>query len=71
MLNKAGYPAVGVPFGFVPNEPDPPLPEGFDAQPMPYGVAFVGAACSEARLLALAYAFEQLTEARVPPPQFP
>lgn len=71
MLNKAGYPAVGVPFGFVPNEPDPPLPDGFGAQPLPFGVSFVGTACSEARLIGLAYAFEKRTNARVPPPQFP
>jgi amidase len=71
MLNKAGYPAVGVPFGFVPNALDPPAPECFDPEPLPFGVSFVGTACSEARFLSLAYAFEQLTEARVAPPEFP
>ncbi|MCB9903943.1 MAG: amidase [Planctomycetes bacterium] len=71
MLNKAGYPAVGVPFGFVPNDVAPPLPDGFDPKPLPYGVSFVGTACSEARLLGLAYAFEQLTRSRVAPPEFP
>lgn len=71
MLNKAGYPAVGVPFGFVPNVLDPPAPDGFDPKPLPFGVSFVGTACSEARLIGLAYAFEQLTRARVAPPEFP
>jgi len=28
-------------------------------------------ACSEPRLIGLAYAFEQATKKRVPPPQFP
>jgi amidase len=43
----------------VPNAPTPPLPEGFDAKPSPYGVSFTGMACSEPRLIELAYAFEQ------------
>lgn len=71
LLDKAGYPAVGVPFGFVPNACGAELPADFDPQPLPFGVTFVGAACSEARLLALAYAFEQLTRARRAPPGFP
>jgi amidase len=68
---KAGYPTVMVPMGFVPNAPTPPFPEGFDARPSPFGVSFTGTACSEPRLLALAYAFEQATRKRVPPPGFP
>ena len=68
---KPGYPTVIVPFGVVPNQPRPPLPEGFDARPTPYGVSFTGIACSEPRLIELAYAFEQATQRRVPPPQFP
>jgi len=68
---KAGYPTVMVPMGFFPNEPTPPFPEGFDARPSPFGVSFSGLACSEPRLLALAYAFEQATKRRVPPPLFP
>ena len=63
----AGYPTVIVPFGTVPNAPTPALPEGFDARPSPYGVSFTGTACSEPRLVALAYAFEQATKRRVPP----
>ncbi|HEY2907125.1 MAG TPA: amidase family protein [Vicinamibacterales bacterium] len=68
---RPGYPTVLVPFAFVPNDPKPPFPEGFDAKPEPYGVSFTGMACSEPRLLALAYAFEQATKRRVPPPGAP
>jgi amidase len=65
---KPGYPTVIVPFGRVPNAPRPPFPAGFDAQPVPYGVSFTGTACSEPRLIELAYAFEQATRRRVAPP---
>jgi len=34
---------------------------------LPVGISFTGPAWSEARLLALAYAFEQAKPARVPP----
>ena len=64
---KAGYPTVIVPFGQIPN-PTGPLPDGFNARPSPFGVAFTGGACSEPRLIALAYAFEQATKRRLPPP---
>jgi amidase len=67
---RPGYPTVIVPFALVPNAPDPPFPEGFAARPAPFGVSFTGRACSEPRLLALAYAFEQATRRRVPPPGF-
>ncbi|MGM0668286.1 MAG: amidase family protein [Gemmatimonadota bacterium] len=65
---KPGYPTVIVPFGFVPNRYGPDFPEGFQPRPQPYGVGFTGGACSEPRLLELAYAFEQATNRRVPPP---
>jgi amidase len=64
---KPGYPTIVVPFGRVPNAPTPALPAGFDAKAAPYGVSFSGLACSEPRLIALAYAFEQATKRRVPP----
>ncbi len=64
---KPGYPTVIVPFATVPNAPTPPFPAGFDAKPQPFGVSFTGMACSEPRLIELAYAFEQLTKKRVPP----
>jgi amidase len=65
---KPGYPTVIVPFATVPNAPaNAPFPEGFNAKPGPYGVSFTGVACSEPRLIELAYAFEQATKKRVPP----
>ena len=83
---KPGYPTVIVPFGLVPNAPgsgtgrgggpaggpnNTPFPDGFNAKPEPYGVSFSGMACSEPKLIELAYAFEQATKKRMPPPQFP
>jgi len=71
---KPGYPTVIVPFGLVPNAPPPPappFPEGFAAKPTPFGVGFTGLACSEPRLIEIAYAFEQATKRRVPPPSAP
>ncbi len=69
---KPGYPTVIVPFAFVENRPfGPPFPEGFVAKPQPMGVSFTGGACSEPKLLQLAYAFEQATKRRVPPPGMP
>ena len=68
---RPGYPTVIVPLGLLPNAPTPPFPEGFAARPAPYGVSFTGLSCSEPRLLALAYAFEQATKRRVPPPAAP
>ena len=66
---RVGYPTVIVPFGMVPNAPaTSPFPQGFDARPAPYGVSFAGRACSEARLIELAYAFERATKRRVAPP---
>jgi amidase len=49
----AGYPSISVPAGYV-----------FG---LPVGVTFLGRAFSEARLVALAYAFEQATHARQAP----
>jgi amidase len=69
---RPGYPTVIVPFAFVPNAPqNAPFPPGFDAKPGPAGVSFTGMACSEPRLLELAYAFEQATKKRVAPAMFP
>jgi amidase len=68
---KPGYPTVIVPFALVPNSPTPPFPAGFDAKPGPMGVSFTGMACSEPRLIELAYSFEQATKKRVAPPSVP
>ena len=64
---KAGYPTVMVPFGMIPNAPSVPFPEGFAARPAPFGVSFTGTACSEPRLIEMAFAFEQATKKRMPP----
>ena len=68
---RPGYPTVIVPFALVANAPTPAFPAGFDAKPGPFGVSFSGMACSEPKLIELAYAFEQATRKRVPPPLFP
>jgi amidase len=68
---KPGYPTVIVPFGFVARTPASTFPDGFALQPAPFGVSFTGMACSEPRLIELAYAFEQATRRRVPPAAFP
>src|SRR5262249_45407612 len=59
-------PAAGAPA--TPPAPPEPLPSGFDPKPQPFGVGFTGMACSERKLLQLAYGFEQATKKRVPPP---
>ena len=49
----AGYPSITVPAG--------------QAHGLPVGISFIGTAKSEARLIALAYAYEQATKHRRPP----
>jgi amidase len=49
----AGYPSITVPAGFV--------------NGLPVGLSFIGRAWSEARLIGLAYAYEQATRHRQPP----
>jgi amidase len=68
---RAGTPIIVVPFGFVGNDGGPPFAEGFAPRPAPFGVGFNGGACSEPRLVEIAYAFEQATRRRVEPPLFP
>ena len=68
---RPGYPTVIVPFAFTETDPDPPMPAGVAPKPRPFGVSFAGMACSEPRLIELAYAFEQATLRRVPPPGMP
>jgi amidase len=68
---RPGYPTVIVPYGLVANSPTPAFPAGFDAKPGPMGVSFTGMACSEPKLLELAYSFEQATKKRIPPPSVP
>ena len=59
---KAGYPSVLVPAGFVSGVGDRDTPD------YPLGATFTGRAWSEAKLLRIAYAFEQATLARRMPP---
>lgn len=68
---KPGYPTVIVPFATIPNAPTPPFPDEFDARPAPFGVSFTGTACSEPRLIRLAYSFEHATKRRAAPSSFP
>jgi len=71
---KPGYPTVTVPYGFV-SVPQgtgaAAFPAGFEPRPAPFNVSFTGTACSEPKLIQLAYAFEQATKKRTPPPLFP
>jgi amidase len=60
---KAGYPSVMVPGGFISGTTD-----GKDTPDFPLGISFAGRAWSEHRLLRLAYAFEQASRMRKPPP---
>ena len=62
---KAGYPSVQVPAGFRSGVDDKETPD------FPLGLTFTGRAWSEARLLRLAYAYEQASMARRPPPGLP
>ena len=60
--------ATATPPANTPPTPPAPFPEGFDPKPQPYGVGFTAGACSEPTLLRVAYAFEQATKKRTPPP---
>ena len=62
---KAGYPSVQVPAGLIGGV------DGKETPDFPLGLTFAGRAWSEARLLRLAYAYEQAAAARRPPPGLP
>jgi amidase len=71
---RPGYPTVTVPYAFVAASPGTgasAFPAGFEPRPVPFGVSFTGTACSEPKLIELAYAFEQATRKRMAPPLFP
>ena len=63
---KAGYPSVMVPGGFVSGVGAGP--DSKDTPDYPLGVTFAGRAWSEHKLLRLAYAYEQASNMRKPPP---
>jgi amidase len=62
---KPGYPSVLVPAGFIGGAGDKETPD------YPLGLTFAGRAWSEAKLLRLAYAYEQAANARRPPQGLP
>ena len=68
---RPGFPEIVVPLGVIPSGGGGgggnPYPAGFEPKPSPYSAAFVGLACSEPKLIEIAYAFEQATKRRVPP----
>ena len=70
---RSGYPSIAVPFATlaVTAPANNPYPAGFDPKPVPFGVQILTAQCAEPKMIALAYAFEQATKRRVPPPGFP
>ena len=73
LASRPGYPEVVVPIGVVSTTAPAgnPFPAGFQPKPTPYAAAFVGDACTEPRLIELAYAFEQATKRRAPPASTP
>lgn len=70
---RTGYPSVTVPYALLPVVATGAnaFPAGFVPRPAPFNVTFTGTACTEPKLIALAYAFEQATKKRIPPPYFP
>jgi amidase len=68
---RSGYPIIVVPFALVANGNPQSFPQGFNPKPAPFGVGFTGAACSEPKLIEMAYGFEKASHKRVPPPNFP
>ncbi|KAA3465657.1 Amidase [Gossypium australe] len=57
VLAIGGYPGISV-------------PAGYQSDGMPFGICFGGLKGSEPKLIEMAYAFEQPTRLRKPPPQF-
>jgi amidase len=71
---RPGYPTITVPYTLMPVPAGTganAFPAGFTPKPAPYGVSFTAGACSEPKLIQIAFAFEQATKRRTPPPGFP
>jgi amidase len=71
---RTGYPSITVPWALlaVPQGTGAnAFPAGFTPAPAPFNVTFTGTACSEPKLLELAFNFEQATKKRHRPPLFP
>jgi amidase len=71
---RPGYPTITVPYTLMPVPAGTganAFPTGFTPRPAPYGVSFTAGACSEPKLIQLAFAFEQATKKRVAPLLFP
>jgi len=66
---KPGYPSVLVPAGFIGGPME--ATGGKETPDFPLGLTFAGRAWSEAKLLRFAYAYEQASNARRPPPGLP
>jgi amidase len=64
LASVTGFPAVTVPAGFSTPSPDAPIG-------VPVGMDILGRPYSEAKLLSLAYSFEQATHLRRPPESTP
>ncbi len=65
--SKAGYPIIVVPFGMVINYNEGA--QGSQENTRPFGISLVGGHCEDPKIIGLAYAFEQATKKRVPPPK--
>jgi amidase len=71
---RPGYPTVTVPWAMITPQAGTganAFPAGFQPRPAPWNISFTGTACSEPKLIQIAYAFEQATKKRIPPPLFP
>ena len=72
-INSRGFPALTVPAGFTTHvydrAADGTLLPAKDAE-LPVGIDFLGLPFSEAKLFAIASAYERATEHRTPPPDF-
>ena len=73
MSARAGYPSIAVPYALIAatTPANQPFPGQFEPKPRPFGVQILAGKCAETKIIGLAYAFEQATKKRVPPPGYP